>query len=508
MRDLDFDPSDETLMLSSNGSLDVFVQKFDSEGALVWVRVFGGLETDYGQSLCVDQNDNIYITGEFMDEVDFDPGVEEHIVESNGTSDVYILKLTSDGIFDWVRTFGGSDWDTGYYIDCDSDDNLYITGNFRNTVDFDPGIFEYDVSSTGGSDIFIEKLDSNGDFVWVKTFGGYGDELSWSLNLDNFDNVYITGRFRNTVKFEPGSDLYVFTAEGYYTNGFVLKLGLDGAFKWAKEFSGPGNIAAETVVNDNNGSVFIGVDFYETIDVDPGPSENLIPTNGDQDFLIVKLDSLGEYIWSGQVGGSVWDRVRSIVVTEKVFMPTGQYHESIDFDPGSDTSILTPVAYGDIFVQKLTNDGQFVWAKSMGGYEGEGGQCITLDSELNIFVTGSFHANCDFDPNDQEYILTANELEAFVVKLEQTGLNTSISEFNLDNFSVFPNPSHERIKINLGNTYFAVVVRQYDLAGKLISTKSFNNVENVNFELKDKAGPYLIEISADNRRGVVKILKN
>jgi peptidoglycan hydrolase-like protein with peptidoglycan-binding domain len=201
---------------TSAGAADIFILKLNSSGTFQWVNIFGGTSTDVGQGIAVDSSGNSYITGSFLGTVDFGGGN----VTSAGSDDIFVLKLNSSGTFQWVSTFGGTSIDVGEDITVDSSGNSYITGWFRETVDFGGG----NVTSAGGGDIFVLKLNSSGTFQWVNTYGGTSGDVGEDITVDSSGNSYITGWFRETVDFGGGN---VTSAGG--SDIFVLKLNSSGA---------------------------------------------------------------------------------------------------------------------------------------------------------------------------------------------------------------------------------------------------------------------------------------
>jgi endonuclease V-like protein UPF0215 family len=202
--------------LTSAGAADIFVLKLNSSGTFQWVNIFGGTSTDVGVGIAVDSSDNSYITGSFLGTVDFGGGN----VTSAGSDDIFVLKLNSSGTFQWVNTFGGTSIDGGEDITVDTSGNSYITGRFREIVDFGGG----NVTSAGGGDIFVLKLNSSGTFQWVNTYGGTSADVGEGITVDSSDNPYITGWFYETVDFGGGN----VTSAGV-ADIFVLKLNSSGA---------------------------------------------------------------------------------------------------------------------------------------------------------------------------------------------------------------------------------------------------------------------------------------
>ena len=277
--------------------------------------------------------------------------------------------------FVWAKGMGGtrSDFATGVAVD--GSGNVYTTGYFWGTADFDPGAGTFNLTSAGGFDIFVLKLDSDGDFVWAKQMGGAdSSEFAHGVAVDGSDNVYTAGLFQGTVDFDPGAGTLNLTAD--FFDMFVSKLDSDGNFVWAKQMGGAGFEIAFGVAVDGSGNVYTTGSFVLTADFDPGAGTFNLTSAGGTDAFVSKLDSDGDFIWAKQMGGASPDEPKGGVAVDDSgnVYTTGQFHGTADFDPGPGTFNLTASGTShDIFVSKLNKDGDFVWAKQMGGGEAKSG---------------------------------------------------------------------------------------------------------------------------------------
>jgi hypothetical protein len=195
----------------------------NSAGDFLWARQFGGDNTDLGYSIDIDNSGFIYGTGGFRSNADFDPSpTDEFIISSAGNYDIFVNKLTNDGDFVWVKHMrGGIDGESGYKIIVDSHYKVYITGIIRDNIDFDPSDEEYILYAIdGGTNGFLQKLDSAGQLVWVEQLEG--PTSAGNFILDHDHNIYLTGAFRDTVDFEFGGESQVLTTPE--SAGYVLKL--------------------------------------------------------------------------------------------------------------------------------------------------------------------------------------------------------------------------------------------------------------------------------------------
>jgi hypothetical protein len=219
----DFDPGAGTANLTSAGGDDSFISKLDSSGNYVWAKQLGGIGNDVGYGISVDSSGNVYITGTFNDTADFDPGAGTANLTSVGSQDSFISKLDSSGNYVWAKQLGGTSADVARDISMDSGGNVYTTGTFQGTADFDPGASTANLTSAGGRDSFISKLDSSGNYVWAKQLGGTGNDIGRSISVDSSSNVYTVGYFTGTADFDPGASTANLTAGGA-TNSFISKL--------------------------------------------------------------------------------------------------------------------------------------------------------------------------------------------------------------------------------------------------------------------------------------------
>jgi hypothetical protein len=352
---VDFDPGSGTAILNSAGGSDIFVQKMDAMGSLMWVKRFGGAADDMGRSICVDFAGNIYTVGYFSGTVDFDSGVGTSFLTSNGSRDIFVQKLDSDGNFLWAKAFGGNSIEMAESIFVDVSGNVYTTGYFSGTADFDPdGVAN--ITSSGSNDVFIQKMDSSGNFLWAKTFGGVNDDRGYSICVDDLGNVYTIGFFQLTVDFDPGPGITSVTSHGSL-DVFIQKMDALGNFLWVKSFNGTSADFGFSIRVDSAGNIFTTGSFSGTIDFDPGTGEVILTTNGGRDGFIHKMDNSGNFIWVSTFGSNDDDYGFSICVDhfENVYA-TGWFSGIADFDPGPGVNYLSSAGEYDVFVLKMSSD--------------------------------------------------------------------------------------------------------------------------------------------------------
>ncbi|TAN58007.1 MAG: DUF4347 domain-containing protein [Rhodospirillales bacterium] len=414
---IDFDPGAGVTALTSNeGKSDIFVLKLDSTGALVWAKAMGGTSNDFGNGIAVDEAGNVYVTGYFSGTGDFDPGAGTTTLTSAGVSDVFALKLNSSGALVWAKAMGGTAADQGKDIAVDGSGNVYITGNFDGTADFDPGTGTSTLTSAGISDIFVLKLNASGALVWAKAMGSTSSDDANAIAVEGSGNVYTIGVFSGTVDFDPGTGTTALTSMGGASDIFIQKLDSTGTLVWAKAMGGTNSDTGTGIALDGSGNVYTTGSFYGTVDFDPGTGTTALTSMGGPDIFVQKLDSTGALIWAKAMGGNVIDNGYDIAVdgSGNVYT-TGSFYGTVDFDPGTGTTALTSAGNTDIFVQKLDSTGSLVWAKAMGGTGNDVGSGIAVTNSGRAYFAGSFTNTADFDPGPETQTLVGGSNTGFFV---------------------------------------------------------------------------------------------
>jgi hypothetical protein len=424
---VDFDPGAGVFSLTAAGGDDGFLLKLDASGNFIWAKKFGGTGYESAISLAVTGTGDIYYTGGFSGTVDFDPGPSVSNLTAVGGGDIFICKMDAAGNFIWVKQLGGTGGDYVNSLALDNAGNVFTTGAFGAIADFDPGAAVFEMTPVSSSEIFISKLDANGNFVWAKQFSGsdptaYG--FGYSVALDPAGNVFSTGSLGGTIDFDPGAGIAAITATG--GDIYVSKLDNNGNFIWAHVLAAatPFDYGYSYAITANSTNVFIAGSFNGTMDFEPGAgSSNLTSVAATDDIFITKLDAGGNFIWVKQFGGADAENVYGITTdgSGNVYT-TGYFLTTTDFDPGPGVYNLTSLlGSSDIFISKLDASGNFVWAVPLSGNNLEYANSIAVDASNNVYTTGTFRATVDFDPGAAVSNLSSSgSTDAFIQKMSQT----------------------------------------------------------------------------------------
>jgi hypothetical protein len=457
----DFDPGPNVYNLTSTGNnYNIFIQKSDKFGNFVWAKQMRGINIGggYGYAISLDSLGNIYTVGAFFGTVDFDPSQNDYFFVSDvNNPDIYIQKLDASGNLIWAKRMGGPDTDYGYSIAIDPSGNIYTTGEFKGTANFDPGNGVYNLNSAGGNDIFIQKLDTFGKFIWAKQIGGTLDDLGNSITIDQVGDVYITGQFSDTVDFAPSVNPTILISEGNYST-FISKIDLNGNFIWSRQIAGTGLSSGTSIVVDSYGDIYSTGYYGGEIVFNVGMDEMTVVSNGQSDMYIEKLDALGHFIWAKTVEDAFPGGANTIAtdLLGHVYL-AGGYLNATDFDLGPGTNNLSFSGFMDLFIMKLDGLGNFLWALGTGSSDAERISGMAISANGNIYATGIFRADVDFDPSPATAYLNVDgsgNYDVFTLKFSQLWdfHGTVFQDLNLNNLQDSGEPGMPSIILTTTNS--------------------------------------------------------
>ncbi|MBW6513682.1 MAG: PKD domain-containing protein [Candidatus Syntrophosphaera sp.] len=324
-----------------SSSADVFVAKINASGTWVWAKKLGGTGVDDGLSVAVDSNSNVYVTGAFRNTVTVET-TPSTTLTSLGYSDIFVAKLSSTGTWLWARRAGGANPDNGNSLTVDPEGNVYVCGAFNsNSADF--GQFTLTNTGTSTNDIFVSKLDTNGNWQWARKAGSTGTEAAYSITRDTANNFYVAGSFSGNAYF---GDNILYSSGAY--DIYVAKISGTGDWLWASKAGGTGYDGANGVAVDDNSNVFVVGNFTQT-----GQFGSFSLTcQGDKDGFLGKLNPNGVWQWAERIGGSAEDSVNGVDLNgDQDILICGDFENSIQF--GSTT--LTSSGAEDNFFAKMFN---------------------------------------------------------------------------------------------------------------------------------------------------------
>jgi hypothetical protein len=477
---LDADPNIGVHQLVSNGDKDIFIQKLDSAGNLLWAHSFGGLGWDYGYDVVTDDQANVYLLGAYLDSVDFDPGVGTHKLYNTGSwFNGYVLKLNQQGDFVWAISLDGMELSNPasnivpLSMAIDTTNHLYLTGEFDGDIDVDPGTGTTVLSSAGEFDVFLIKINQNGDHVWSHAIGGALTEQGSDLAIDAANNIYLTGSFESVMDFDWGAGTIMETPLSY-VDAYLMKIEpLQGNVMWVDVFGGSIAQVGRSVACDALGHVYFSGMFNSTVDFDPGPGVHQLSAGATADVFVEKLDTSGNYIWvkSLETYSPLDERFNLCVDNNNDLYVASYFNNTVDFDPGAGVNNFTSNGFEDIFMSKVDQSGNFLWSMQIGSGLPDGPRGLACDPHGAIYLTGSFFDTIDFNPYADTAYLSCPSIytNSFVLKMyTPTSTVDVLNNEKPNSLVVFPNPASGIVTLQTSEEITAVEL--YNLAGQTIRT--------------------------------------
>lgn len=264
-----------TTTLSSYGLTDFFLAKFDDTGNPLWAKRGGGSSYDAGTGVAIDRYNHVCVTGYFNDLANFDG----QFVTSEGGDDILIASYDPDGNLNWINTGKGSGtYDIGNKIDVDRYGNIYVAGQFEDTITFG----SFTKSSIGSIDAFIAACDSAGNFKWVSSYGGGGEDVAFEIDVLENGNMFFSGYFSQTASF--GTNTLISNGAKDMFTACNLSSGL---LYWVKQNGGTGDDIARSIRARSESECFVGGSYSDYVSFDNFNFNSL----GGLDFFAGKMST-------------------------------------------------------------------------------------------------------------------------------------------------------------------------------------------------------------------------
>lgn len=425
--------------------------------------------------------------------------------------------------YEYAVTAGSTSSEEANSIVTDTAGNVFMTGKFSGTVDFDPGTGVTNLISKGFTDAFVAKYDAGGNLVWANSYGNNAFDEGNKIQVDEVGRVYISGVFSKEVDFDAGNDSFKLTALTHTRSGrtiyshdvFILALNSDGSFRWARQYGLPGVDRNTDLTIDKSGNVIIsGVcsndqSLSDSVDMDPGSGTTWFKGGG---AFIAKYSPSGAFLWTGKMGR--WTsassfqyfynaEIRGVVSSSKnEIIAVGYFDKDVDFDFFSGTEIRNSSKWfvnnqggqnKDGFVAVYDRNGKFKYVNTFGSTAGPIGcefSDVAVDTNDAVYVSGAMFGSIDFDPSADTALLTSagtqSKFDAVILKYSKTGV-------------------YRWGKLMGGNADDKALSLQVNSSGEVYSTGYFNGTADFNpasgkYNLHS-AGSSDVFISKLNRNG-------
>ena len=276
--------------MTSHGDEDIFVLKLTNTGDFIWSKSMGGGDLDCGYDITTDAAMNIFVAGQYWDTADFDPGTSDYILSPVGPTSAFILKLDTQGNLVWANSYGID----SRAITTDPDGTSYISGIFSGLTHFGSNPSDT-LSSTYQFSGFIQKIDQDGNNLWVKALQCDSSIFFTEIIKSGTDDLFLSGCYYRQIDFDPDpNNTFIQYSVDSTGDGFLIKLTESGQFEWSFTIGGENIDLCESVTVDSHNNIYASGDFYEDCNFS-GNVGNLY-SNGENDMFILKLGSTANTI--------------------------------------------------------------------------------------------------------------------------------------------------------------------------------------------------------------------
>lgn len=272
----DFDPGPDELYLniSSPTEEEAFVSKLDKNGNLQWVAPIRGISGSEAFGLAVDQRNNVYCSGEFFGDPDFDPGTATHRLGAAERSGIYLVRYSDSGSFDWAKKIDGEGQESCRTLSINPSGHLFFSGFFAKEADFDPnsGVFKL---SSGGRTNYICEWDTAGKFHNARVINS--NTYFSKTSVDSRGNFYNTGDFTGTVDFSTVGSPRVLKSQSPGNDMFVAKYDTSLNLVWCRQFgaASPDEWVFSLHV-DNGGGLYFAGSFQDSVNLHLGSASLIL----------------------------------------------------------------------------------------------------------------------------------------------------------------------------------------------------------------------------------------
>jgi hypothetical protein len=349
---------------------------------------------------------------------------------------------------EWVRQFGGLGDDSCTHVELAPNGDVFVAGSFSETMQVQTIAGLVTLQSAGLCDIFLSRIQADGDIVWCKSLGSSGyDSPTW-LHVDNNSNIILYGMFAGDVDFDMGTGSSISNVNMFA----IAKYDESGNFLWTKILASDNAYPYGIIKTDNSNNIFIGGGFSGATDFDPGIGVDIQASSGEGGAFVSKFDENGNYIWTRSfigiynyelavVNGIAFDDNNNIYLS-------GVFSGNLDADPGAGVYDLSSGSYISGMIIKLSSNGSYKFSYAIGSSGTDMQHCHSIFSYGNhVYIMGSFIHTVNFGLGQTTALLTSyGGHDGFILEMDTTGAFQSVrnhdfgeiqkTSFNFKNFTI------------------------------------------------------------------------
>lgn len=509
--------------LTAIGGFNSFVTKSDSDGNFLWAKALAQPNDEtidpyhsvISKGIAVDADGNVIVVGYFDGgDFDADPGIGEYILSAT-SYEMFIIKLDSNGDFMWATSFGTTvdTFESITDVDLDANGDIYVTGHFRESISMFHAAGSSIIASYGESDIFVMKYASAGYFLWMKNMGGTDADLGMNIDVTPTGDVYVTGQFNDTATFSPsffGSDAVTLEALPGSNGTFALKLNAFGDHQGVVNVGQANSESIGTaIITDDNNNTYVTGYYGGILTTNEGtPEEITIDSDTNYEAFVAKVDFTTQMVsWIKEIDGgtdSVFGFDLDVDSNQNVFL-AGYYSETLSV---GDFNLTKQSPYAlESYLVTINSSGEFLSAYQFGGINSADTQLVTIDSNDNVIITGSFRETVDISPFDSENteLISHGFRDNYILSMGNSNL-LSTNDYQINHLvTLYPNPSQNYIYVSDTPTLETSNYSIFDINGKNVISGALGANNKIDISHLNN-GFYFLNF--DQSMETLKFLKN
>lgn len=468
---------------TSIGKEDIYLQKTDHEGRLIWIQVAGGDDIDETHGLGTDQEGNIYWTGTYWKSINFDG---QTLSSGSGAKAIFLAKYNPDGQVIWAKTFTASGLKAVNDMAVDDQGNVFLTGYFGGDFNLPDTV----LSAKGEADFYALKLNTNGDFEWVTVGGESGFIRGTNIQLNRTGEVVISGYYKGQIAL-TGDTIQTNTSDN---DVFVAQLRSDGTPLWLRKAGGVHEDYSTGLAVDESRNIYVCGYYYGVLNLGNGVE---VQASGFNDnFFMLKYGPDGTPLWAKTFGGDGLAHAVDIQYQDGELLLGAYFKEAFIIN----TMTLNADTDFDSFILNFqAEQGDFNWVRQISSTGFVLIDKIKFIGSNSFMTIGSFTNTSTFDNIE---LTAGGGFDAFFAKGNRFTTSVGSPEIALEEASLYPNPAKDRIFIKSNLTEYRLEL--FDRAGRKLQVLDSTNSVDISTYLP---GAYFLILYTDSRRQILPFIK-
>lgn len=501
---VDMDAGAGVTLISPVALSNIFLCKYDASGNFQWVHSFGTSGDNNPFSIAIDKTNNVYMTGYFEDDIDFDPGAGTSIISTlGGTVFNFIVKYGPAG--NYISGTGIDSWVQIEKITVDGANNIIYAGSFWDSADLNPGAGSFivnDLSPGSQQNSFIAKVDQSYNFISGMSMSSDMLLQISDITTDQANNILATGYYRSSLNdFDAGAGTPSLPYAGN-DDVFIVSYSPFGNFQWVRQVANMNSDFSTTIVANQNSDAYVMGKYSNTIDADGTTGMLLLNCSGASDNYVTTYDDAGNFNWAFRVGSPQDDDPvgMGLDMFGNLYL-SGNSLDSVPFMSAEDSyarlvmSGVYIAKYGqcNLITNTVTDNGAYFSSDDSGGnYQWY--NCST-GTAISGAINQSFYPSA---AGQYSVMVGTGDCATMSSCLTFIGVTLTEENFMKDQLLIFPNPAND--KITVSSTYKIKFISIIDISGRillLLRPEYSDKLIEIN-TTQLKSGIYLMDIQINN----------